>query len=236
MATTLMPLDPATSPQRAVRLLTIAANLLPEEIVATRRARRARATILVVLAVVVAVLGGWYAVAAHEKAGADAELEGLTTEATALQRSQNRDFADVVDVQSRKTNLDKQLKTLMANDLPWATLLTDVTSTGRSAGVTVTGINGVLTATADGPGATGRELPSTSTATTIGTLTVTGTGRDKPSIARFVEALGDLSTVANPYLTSATDNKDGVEYSLQVDITSAALCGRFTTTCKRGSK
>lgn len=240
MPTTLMPLDPATSPQRVLRVLTISARLLPEEVVAARRARRTRGWVLVIVLLVAVLLGAWYADALRQKSAADDDLRGIAIEAAALQRSQNKDFADVVQVQSDTTTIDKQLTALMAHDLPWATLLDTVTTTGTAAGVEVTGINASLTAAgnngtaATAPDATG--LPSTSGSATIGTITVTGTAPDKTSVAKFVDRLGTLATVANPFLTSATETKAGVDYSLQLDITNKALCGRFTTTCKTGSK
>ena len=240
MATTLMPLDPATSPQRVLRVLTISARLLPDEVVAVRRARRTRGWVLVIVVLVAALLAAWYASALREKSAADDDLRGIAIEAAALQRSQNKDYADVVKVQSDTTTIDKQLTTLMADDLPWATLLDTVTTTGTAAGVEVAGINGSLTAA--GPNGTASskadatELPSTSGAATIGTMTVTGTAPDKASVAKFVDRLGTLATVANPFLTSATESKAGVDFSLRLDITGAALCGRFTTTCTTGGK
>jgi hypothetical protein len=128
----------------------------------------------------------------------------------------------------------------MADDLPWATLLDTVTTTGTAAGVEVAGINGSLTAAGTNGTASAKadatELPSTSGAATIGTMTVTGTAPDKTSVAKFVDRLGTLATVANPFLTSATESKAGVDFSLRLDITGAALCGRFSTTCTTGGK
>jgi hypothetical protein len=238
MATTLMPLDPATSPQRINRVLTISAHLLPEEIVAARRARRTRAWVLVILAVVVALLAGWYIYAAHEKTKADRNLQRVATEAAILQQSQNKDFADVVTVRTGTEALDKQLRTVMADDLPWATLLNTLDTTATKAGVEVTGISASLSAAGTGAAAPalGTTLPSTTGAATIGTLTLTGTAPDKPAVATFVERLGGLTTVANPYLTSAVDSDTGVQFSLQLDISDTSLCGQFTTACKTGGK
>ena len=53
-------------------------------------------------------------------------------------------------------------------------------------------------------------------------------------MAKYVDILGGQSQIPNPFLTSLSDDdtaKD-VKFSLTVDITSAALCGRFTTKCK----
>jgi hypothetical protein len=227
--TTLMPLDPALSPERVVRVLNIAANLLPDEIVAGRRARRARAVVLVALLVVVALLGGWFLYANHRVGLADDDLNGVTTEATMLQQSQTR-YQDVVDVQTQTQTIAKQLTTLLGNDLPWATLLNTVRDTGTSSGVTVQGLVGSLNAAAGSPATA--MLPNASGVTTIGTITITGTGPDKPSIAQYVDALGQLRTVASPYLTTASQSSGGFTFSISVDITSQARCGRFTTKCK----
>jgi len=230
--TTLMPLDPALSPQRVNRVLTISADLLPGEIVAARRARRTRGWVLAVVAVVLLALGGWYLQADHQTTLANEELESATGQQVTLQRKQ-ADYAEVVNVQSDTNTITKQLTTLLANDMPWADLLDTLRNTGDNSGVTVDGINGTLSDPATAQGATGTTaLPSTSGSATIGTLTVTGTAPDKPTVAKYVDALGTLSTVANPYVTSVAKNKtDDFNFTLSVDITSEALCGRFTTKC-----
>jgi hypothetical protein len=231
-STTLMPLDPALSPQRVARLLTISADLLPEEIVAGRRARRARGGVLAALIVVIALLAGWYVYASHQVQLANDELNGVTTEATTLQKSQSR-YGEVVDVQNQTTTISKQLSALLANDLPWSSLLKTLRDTGDASGVSVLGVIGTLSNGTTGAQTTATgTLPSTSDARTIGTLTITGTGPNKPSIAGYVDALGRLSTVANPYLTNASETSANVTFSITVDITSRALCGRFTTKCK----
>jgi hypothetical protein len=229
--TTLMPLDPALSPQRVARLLTISANLLPEEIVAGRRARRGRGVVLIALLVVVALLAGWYVYAIHQVRLANRDLTGVTAEAATLQRSQNR-YAEVVGVQNQTKTIAKQLSTLLANDLPWATLLKTLRDTGDRSGVTVQGVIGTLNSGTTGAQTTATgTLPSSSKSRTIGTLTITGTGPDKPSIARYVDEIGRLPMVANPYLTNASQTTDDVTFSITVDITEKALCGRFTTKC-----
>jgi Tfp pilus assembly protein PilN len=240
MATTLMPVDPASSPTHVSRILTISAQLLPGEIVAARRARRTRSWVLVILLLVVALLAGWYLYAARQKSDADTELQGLATEASTLQRSQNKDFADVVGVQGEIDALNKQLTTVMADDLPWSTLLDTLYTTAGKSTVTLNSITGSLTAVgADGArvsGSSNNSLASTTGAKTIGTLTLTGIAPDKPSVAAFVVALGQLSPVANPYLTTATKVKEGVQFTVQLDVTDASLCGRYTTACKTGGK
>jgi hypothetical protein len=234
MATTLMPLDPAVSPQRATRLLSISASLLPEEIIAARRARRTRGWVIVVVILVACLLGGLFFMVRQDTRAADEELTAATAEVTDLQRAQ-RAYGEVVDVQNDTATLSKQLRTAMANDLDWASLLEQLRSVGDTAGVTVVGINGALQDVTTTSG--GTALPSTSTSAAIGSVVVTGTGPDKRAVAAYVDALAKQSVLANPYLTNVTSTEDDdVSWTLRVDITQAALCGRFGDKCETGGK
>lgn len=227
MATTLMPLDPAASPQQATRLLTISARLLPAEIIAGRRARKTRTVVIALLVVVVVLLGTWYAYAAYQRNVAQTQLDNYTADAQLLTQRQNQ-FADVVNVQNDTTELAKQLNLLLTRDLPWASLIDLLRTTGTATGVKVGDIDGELTAKNAGAPAAGT-LPSKATGKTVGTLVVTGTADNKTQLAKYVDALDKLDVVANPYLTSAVEDKGEVQFSLQVDITNTALGGRFTT-------
>jgi hypothetical protein len=232
MATTLMPLDPAVSPQRATRLLSISATLLPEEVIAARRARRTRSWVIVVVILVACLLGAFYYLVRQDTRAADEELTAATAQVSDLQRAQ-RAYGDVVDVQNDTAMLSKQLKTAMASDLDWAALLDQLRAVGDTAGVSVIGINGALQDTSASPGTA---LPSTTTAVPIGSAVVTGTGPDKRAVAAYVDALAQQSVLANPYLTNVTTTKDGVTWTLRVDIAQSALCGRFGATCETGGK
>jgi hypothetical protein len=225
MATTLMPLDPATSPQRAARILSISANLLPAEVTDARRARTVRGRVIGVLLVFLLLLGSWYGYAWLQATIAQDDLDDVTSQAQQLQQAQVK-YADVVNVQAERDTISAQLKTLLTNDLSWQTLLGKLRGTGTSSGISIGGMSGSL---ASGTAVTeANKLPSTSATKVIGTLTVTGTAPDKDSLAKYVDALGGLKVVANPYLTSAAETDGLVQFSLQVDITAGALGGRFT--------
>jgi hypothetical protein len=229
--TALMPLDPALSLQRLGRILTISANLLPEEIVAARRARRSRSWVLAVLALVVLLLGGWYLRAYNDRSDASKELDSVAAQTMTAQRSQSP-YQKVVKVRSETDNLTKELKILLAKDLQYAALLDSLRTTGTATGVTVTGVTAALSVD-DGNAAPGPALPSDTTAAAIGTLVITGTAPDKPSVAAYADKLRTLGTVANPYVSSVTTAKTGaVSFSLSADITSMATCGRFADPCK----
>ncbi len=237
--TALMPVDPAMSSQQISRLLSIRANLLPAEIIASRTARRLRVVVIVALALVAVLLGGWYAHAIIDKGNADQQLSEVSAEVSAVRAGQNR-FHDVVTVKQQNETIAKNLTGLMAKDLPWARLTDTIRDTGNKAGITVTGITGALT---DGTNAV-TVLPNATAATTVATLQITGTSPDKKTIAKYVELLGTLRGVTNPYLGSATQtNAVGppsttiITFSLAAEVTSTAQCGRFTTpTCANGGK
>jgi hypothetical protein len=231
--TTLMPLEPAASPQRVARVLTISANLLPEEIVAGRRARRSRTWVLVALALVVLLLAGWYLLAYNDRGDATQELDNVTAETATAQRNQNR-YREVVEVRNETDTLTKELKTLLADDLPYSTLLSKLRSTGKAAGITVIGVTASLNTGAGAAVATtaGSVLPSDTTAATVGTLVIAGSGPNKPAVAAYADKLNVLGIVANPYVTSVTATTAGLSFSLSAEITSTAVCGRFIDLCK----
>jgi hypothetical protein len=232
MATTLMPLDPAVSPQRVARILTISANLLPEEVVAARRARRNRAWVIALVALVACLCAAWYGYASSVKKDADDELAAATVQVTDLQREQ-RDYSEVVQVQNDATVLAAQLKDVMANDLDWAALLDTLRTTGTKSDIEVKGVSGKLAASDGSDAGATTAMPSTTAVTTVGSLMVTGTGPDKKAVAAYIDALGKQTVVANPFVTSVTSAEaaDGVAFNLTLDISKAALCGRFGDKC-----
>ena len=85
MATTLMPLDPAVSPERVTRLLAISARLLPEEIIAARRARRTRGWVIAIVGVFAVLCGMWAVYADRERRDADEELTAAIAAVAQLQ-------------------------------------------------------------------------------------------------------------------------------------------------------
>jgi hypothetical protein len=232
MSTTLLPIDPEVSPQRANRIPMISASLLPEETLAARRARRALVLVVAVVVLVAALCAAWFTVAYRDKQAAGRELDAATATVIDLRRKQST-YAKTVQVQNEITTLGNQLKAVMAQDLDWSALLDTVRDAGTPAGIEVEGVNGRL-AGADGADAgQSRALPSANTVATVGALTVTGTAPDKQAVAAYVDALAKQTVVANPYVTSvATDSTNGVSFTLTADITQTALCGRFTAECK----
>jgi Tfp pilus assembly protein PilN len=230
MATTLMPLDPATSPQRAARVLSIAAHLLPDEVIAGRRAKKVRGWVIIVLGVVTVLLGSWYAVVTLQARDAENDLKGVALEQTVLQRKQT-EFQLLTDTRKDIAAIDSRLATLLADDLRWSTVLNTLRTTGVDSAIDVTAVAGALSSSASGGGTASTDrLPTAKAETIVGTLTVTGEAPDKNSVARYVEDLDKADLFANPYLTNAAEAENTVQFSLSVDMTGAALGGRFSPT------
>ncbi len=224
MATTLMPLDPATSPQRALRVLPIQANLLPVEVLAARRARRVRGQVLVLLSIVVVLLGAWYGFTVLRASDAQAELDTALTEATVL-RQQQRTYAEQTTVDAELTAIGGKLEVLLAEDLRWSTLFGTLRSAGTTTGATVVGVTGGLisvgTAQASG-------LPDTAASDVVASLTVNGKASGKPAVAAYADELRKSDLIANVTVTNVSGDAKAVQFTMQVDVTRAALGGRFS--------
>jgi hypothetical protein len=234
MSTSLMPMDPALSPQQVTRLLPIRANLLPAEITSRRNARRMRAFVIAGVVLAMVALGGWSADAYHDRTLADRDLAVVNTQVAKVNGTMHdAQHQEITTIISANAAISAELKALMAHDLRWPTLLDTVRTTATKSSVSVGQISAALT---EAPA--GSATASSSGATVVATLTLQGSGKDKKTIAGFVDNLSHITGISNPYLITASQGSDDGGYSFQAsaDVTSAALCGRFTTPCKTGGK
>ncbi|MBL7260615.1 hypothetical protein [Paractinoplanes lichenicola] len=231
--TSLLPVDPAVSPAQASRVLTIRANLLPDEIKAGRTARRTRSALIVAVVLVVALLGGWYFYAVQHL---DSANENLTSATDQVARTQNdkKKYNGVTETINNRDTMTADLKSLMANDLPWARHTDTLRANAAAAGVTIAEISGALvadapvTTNADG---TAAKPAGAATERTVATVTLAGSTPDKPQVAVFLDRLANLKGFADPYLTTLSYSEGSYTYSISLKMTSAALCGRFTAAC-----
>jgi Tfp pilus assembly protein PilN len=222
--------------ERTLRIPTIAANLLPLEIVEARRSRKVHRAVLAALAVFVLGLAGWYVFAAYQTSVARDDLANAQTEAQVLVREQHG-YAEVVTTQAQSQAIRGELTALFAGDVNWAGVL-DRVRAAAPRGVSVTTLTGAVEGPAV-PGTTPTAVPTDPDQ--VGTLTITGSGPDKASVAAYVDLLAAVPGVANPYLTSATEAKNPtspenkVQYSIKVEIVRAALNTRFAPKSGKGS-
>lgn len=232
MTTSLIPLDPAMTPQQVTRLLPIRANLLPSEITSRRRARRMRASVIVGVVLAIVALGGWSVDAYHDRSLANKDLAVVNTQVAAVNGTMhNAQHQEITTLIADNAAVSAELKTLMANDLRWSTVLDTISATATKSSVSLGQISASLTDRSATSGTAGG-------ATVVATLTLQGTGKDKKTIAGFIDNLGHVTGISNPYLTTASQGSNGGGNSFQAnaDVTTAALCGRFTTPCTTGGK
>jgi hypothetical protein len=227
--TALMPVDPTVSPQQAARVLTIRADLLPPEIRDGRRSRRVRALIVFVVLLVAAGLGMWYREATLAKQTADQEYEQMFQTLTKTRADQKTDeFRTLVDYQDGGKLLNKELTAILADDLSWTNLINLIRDEAKDKKVDLTEISGGLA-----PDSNGASVD----ASLAGTMTISGSADNKKIVADYVNALGTLKLVTNPFVTNVT-SEDGGRYtfSLTLTVTDQARCGRFTKDCPSGGK
>ncbi|BCJ44629.1 hypothetical protein GCM10010168_14420 [Actinoplanes ianthinogenes] len=231
MSTALMPLDPSVSPQQASRVLSIRANLLPQDITDSRRARRTRAVVLLSAVLVLAALSGWYWQAATLKQSAEADFEDVTRQVSTVQKQQTK-YTELTQTKNTNTVLSGELAKLMAQDLSWQAMLDLVRTTGEDAGADVSEVSGTLL----------KDGAQASSANSVGQLSISGTATDKKAVAKYIEALLKLEKkgLTDPFVSNvsgADDDKEGVTYSLTVSITAKAFCGQWgETDCTSGGK
>jgi Tfp pilus assembly protein PilN len=224
--TGLLPIDPAVSPQQVNRILPIRANLLPSEITSVRNARRIRIGLAGTAVIVVLLLGAWYAIAVASVGAAEKNRDAVAEQVQAAQR-QMKSHQELTSTVQEKEAITEALGKLLAQDLPWATLVDKVRAAGPK-GLETAAINGALTPT---------ETATSKAGAPLGTLTVTGSADDKKTIANYVDALGKIKGIVNPYLTTASqDGDDQVAFTIIADITTDALCGEYTKSCTTGGK
>jgi hypothetical protein len=218
-------LEPPAATERARRFLTIAADLLPLEIVESRRARKVRRSVLAGIVALLVVLAGWYGFAVFQTSVARAGLSGAEADVARLKDKQQQ-YAPLVDMQTESGAIRAQLSALLAHDLPWSGLIDPAMD--KAAGlVTVDELTGDLS-DANSATATAVQLPNTSGGHLVGRFTVKGHAANKADLARYIDALAQVRGFGNPYVTSATPHEGVVSFTVQLDITDTVLGGRFT--------
>jgi type II secretory pathway pseudopilin PulG len=227
--TALMPLDPSVSPQQAARVLTIRADLLPPEIRDSRRARRTRTLIAILLVATLAVLGAWYWQAVVAKQAADDAYNETFQTLTKTRADQKTDeLKALVEYQEDGETLNSELKAILTNDLSWTNMINVIRDRAEDTDPNMT-INDISASLAP-PGSTEAGDGQ------VGTLTVSGIADNKRVVADYVNELGDLEDLVNPFVTSVTKDDDGFSFTLSITITDKALCGRFSDDCPSRGK
>ena len=213
----------------------VVADLTPPELIAARRLKVVRLLVLIVVVIVAAACGGGYYLARQQAAAAAADLEAAQATSTTLQ-AQQRSFAGVTALQGTLDAVRSQIATLLAGDVDFAKLLGDIGAalppgmTIDQAAVTIT----LPTATgrsgsADAGGASALDA---SGVTHIGTVTLAGTGQTLEDLPVFIQHLGAIDGVFDPYPLTNQVVEAGTTYSVQITVTDARLSHAFDVEAK----
>jgi Tfp pilus assembly protein PilO len=223
MTTTLAKPDPATDRPQSHRIPSVAANLLPIEIMEARRTRRVKRTVVTLLAVFAVLLAAWYGLARVQTGLAQDELADAKANTERLTRQQGA-YAELQQVQADSAAIQRQLAQLMADDMDYPTLLRGLRQAAPP-GLALTGIAVTADASPATAGTAARTAP-------VAFVTITGIGTSKPQIAGYVDSLGKLTGVVDPFITSVSASEKGLDFSVRVDVTNALLGGRYTSATK----
>jgi hypothetical protein len=146
-----------------------------------------------------------------------------------------------VNAQTESTGITNTLAQLMSGDLQWPALIAHLRSVAPS-GTSLTSITGSVTsgtttnASANGAtGITGLQILNQTGQLAVGSLTITGTAKDKNAVAAFADKLLTIPGMAAPLVTSVSGAKGTITFSINTLITSDALGGRFAPTPAAGS-
>lgn len=229
------PPAPATRPRPGdeARVVTVFANLLPDEVVAARRLRALQRNLVFGLFGLLVLLIAVYAVSWWQTENSRSDLADQQHRTSALQ-TQLKHYEPLLAAQAQAAGITQTLATVMTNDLSWRDLINRV-ETQAHRGVAVTGVTGTVTnptaaSTTTPTQAGGLELLNDSGKTVVGTLTISGAAHDQRSLAGFVERLGHVRGVTVPLPASVTGTPGKLTYSINALITADALGGRFSRT------
>ncbi|MFD0518050.1 PilN domain-containing protein [Paractinoplanes durhamensis] len=209
-----------------MRILPIRANLLPDEIMQGRNARRTRVLLVAAVVLVALVMGGWYWLADKERDLAASDLASVSDQTERVRaETKAKEYQKVTDAITGRDAIVADLKVALAKDLPWATLLDAVRGAGTKHGVEFTNV--VSTLITD---------PSVAAKSdNVATMQISGTAKSKATIADFLDSVAKVDGVQDVYLTAATEVDSGSwTFTMTAAVGKDYLCGKYTTTC--GSK
>lgn len=205
------------------------ARLLPDEVIAARRAYRVRRRVVVSLAGLLVLLAAWDGVARFQTSHAKSNLANALLRTDQL-KNDERQYQPLLAAQQQSALITTQLSRLMTGDLQWKDMLATLRR-NSGARVQITGVNGVITVGVAGalePAANaGLDVLNGSGEEQVGTLSITGTATEKNDVATYVDSLAQVPGLAAPYLASLSGANGRINFAVSVIITSRALGGRY---------
>lgn len=228
-AAPVFPRSRTTAPMPLVRV-----NLLPDEVVASRRGHRTRRRVLVALGVLVLALVG---ASLFVRSGIG-DAEGDLTVAQAVNHSltaQQGRYADAVTLQNAVRAAVGKLTDLTGDDTAWSPVTRSILD-AVPAGITVSGVAGTSDSGAAGsvggaPGGTGTPAAAAGAKAAAPTITITGGASDPAAVAAYVDALSRSPYLADVVATAVTvvETGSGYSFGISATLTPAARSNRYPT-------
>lgn len=204
----------------------VVADLMPPEVLASRRLRVVRTRIVGALAVLLAGCLAAYGLALVNHSSAQASLLKVQDQTTFL-KVQQRSFGEVTQAQTQLSLTQKQIATLMAGDVAVSAFVTKVRA-ALPAALTIKNLSVDLTAASLTTGATGtRSGLNVSGRPIIGSVILSGSALTYQDVARYVDTLVLMPGVTDVMLTSAQADQSGVQYNITLNLTDSLLSKRF---------
>lgn len=207
----------------------IVADLTPPELIASRRVQKVRVWVVIAAILVAAACAGGY-VWAHGEANAAADSLAAEQATTQTLIDRQRSYTNVTSLQTAIDQLKAQTATLMASDVDVDALLGEIWA-ALPEGMAISQISVTVPSTVAGADArnpsSGIGALDASGAVHIGTVTLSGSGAAITDVPEFVDRLGAIPGVFDPFPTSNATDATGIQYSVQLTLTDTLLSNRF---------
>lgn len=205
----------------------ITVNLLPPEVLASRRVRTLRKVTAIVLGVVVVLTIAAYAWEFWQTRQAGAQLASAQA-TTAQLDSQQAKYAPVVALQTEIAHVRQELQTVRVGDVDLAPLVEHILRISPNPnGVTKVEVDVAAASAQSGTGTTSQASDSgmldTSGRTHIGDITITGTVRTVNDVATYVNRLATIPGIVEVIPTSQQIGTAGMDYSITMTMTDQLL-------------
>lgn len=198
-------------------------NLLPPEIEQGRRFRQIQVGMGAAVLASVGVVALLYVSASHQVTSAQGKLETSQATGQSLQ-AENAKYAQVTAIYARAAAAQSMLSQAMGDEVRFSQLLNDM-SLSVPDNVWITSMSYSAAA------APAAAVPAGTTATSVGTLSVSGVALSHDDVAVWLESLAGQKTYANAYFSNAVESKIGartvVNFSSTAAVTDKALSHRY---------
>jgi Tfp pilus assembly protein PilN len=208
-------------------------NLIPDQIAAEAKVRKAKLTLGLAAAASVAVVAGLFVMAAGQVSSAQEQLDTANAHSAAL-ATEAAKYADVPKVRADLEAAQSQQVQALGGEVRWSSVLSNLGLTIPS-GVALNSFQASVTGTAANASApaTAGAVVSVLGSPGIGTIQYAGEAADDAKLASFLESFSRVPGVIDPFATQATATSaaegapSSVTFAATATINAKALSHRY---------